>query len=208
MHAARQQLLDLLDAEEASEEELNELVDVQQNLEARTKRGEDAYKKEKEALESALAEKESASEAIERRLEELRDHSELERRRGRGQAEAARLRLDLAEHQAAAEKERAALHESLVSILHVASDHKAEVGLMLERLTSAAADAISSIDAEGMPGWIADVMQEEGRRAGPGETEEITDMQDLPPPPSNHGKSNGRTHFQSALPLPRALQLM
>ncbi|KAG5183685.1 HEC/Ndc80p family-domain-containing protein [Tribonema minus] len=118
MQEAREQLLELLDAQEASEEQLSEQVDAHAALESRVKRSEDAYRREKDALDAHMAAKATQASALERRLCSARDPQGAAARATAARARAAALRGEMQAARAAAAAASAAtkqeIHEALV----------------------------------------------------------------------------------------------
>ncbi len=110
-------------------------------LEARASRGEETYRREKETLDATIAEKGAVADSIAARLAELRDPSDLERRRSNAQAKAAQLRLDIAENTASVEKDRSALHEVIIDMLGEATEHKEWISSTINLVVEMAEEA-------------------------------------------------------------------
>jgi hypothetical protein len=78
-----------------SEEELAELIEQQSQLETRVKRSEEAYRREKEALDSTIAAKSAAAAQLEQRLAAVRDPSGIEQATASAHMAAQQLQADL-----------------------------------------------------------------------------------------------------------------
>ncbi|CAM9160165.1 unnamed protein product [Chrysoparadoxa australica] len=155
MHEVRQELLELLDAEEASEEELAELMDANGQLEAKAKRAEETYKREKEMLDETISHRMAEAEALEQRLLDLKDPGELNRLLEKENNKMAELNNKLLIEREAHNTEKEALHRNIIDAITMATDAKEAMQQQLGELAAAAEMHIMAVEQEPLAARLA-----------------------------------------------------
>jgi kinetochore protein NDC80 len=145
-HAAKAELLELLDHEEQVEESLTDALKNTSALENKARRAEEAYTKEKEHFDAAIAELQAEAEQAEVQASQLRDPMAMETALARNTARLAQLKALRTEKAEAATARKEAVHQEIVKALNMAAEHKDYIQTQLAELKALGAAQMQALE--------------------------------------------------------------
>ena len=156
MSEAKNELLHLLDQQEASEEALSDATDALDTIRNRIARLEDQYKREKEGMEATVSERQREQEQMEGDLDELRldGAAEIERRQREQHKVVAELRAEAEDQHQECEGEYRRVHENILNALGQLADYKEHVQ---RRLAETSGELLGIGESRALGAWWAPI---------------------------------------------------
>jgi len=145
---ARQELLNLLDMEESSEEKLSDMIDEQKNAGMKAKKLEDTYNREKEQIDAALAAIVEETEATESKIASLKDPVALESALARSQTKLNQLKALREEKASSHQASKKAVHDEILEALAMVADHHSYCAKRFGEVKALSAKVMGGIDAK------------------------------------------------------------
>jgi len=144
--AAKAELLELLDKEEAAEESLAEATKSAESMEKKATRAEEQYASQKEGFDQTIAELEAETEQAEVQAGQLSDPVAMESNLARQNAKLQQLKALRKEKLETATARKEAVHQEIIKALNMAAEHKDYIQTELAALKEMGAKSMEEIE--------------------------------------------------------------
>jgi len=144
---SKQQLLDFLDQEQASEDSLAEAMEALTAEQQRRHKLEETLRREKETLLLSMKENATEIEALEQNIIVLRNQAEAERKCARNQTKQAKLLAEIEATSEEQEVKKNALHNAIIDMLNLCTENKENLQKQLAELKEFCIEKLSHLKA-------------------------------------------------------------